>query len=135
MQNDFVALKSHIESIIVGQPKLIERLLTGVLADGHLLLEGLPGLAKTTAVRALASGMSMRFQRIQFKRAFGLDLHISDIFRLTSRIVPRPLFSMRIWARGEPPGFGRQGGKTFFQRRGPCIGRKTNRIFRFKTEG
>lgn len=81
MQNDFVALKSHIESIIVGQPKLIERLLTGVLADGHLLLEGLPGLAKTTAVRALASGMSMRFQRIQFTPdLIPGDITGSDIF-------------------------------------------------------
>ena len=77
----FVALKSHIERLIIGQPKLIERLLIGVLADGHILLEGLPGLAKTTAVRALASGMNMRFQRIQFTPdLIPGDITGSDIF-------------------------------------------------------
>ncbi|HKJ22118.1 MAG TPA: MoxR family ATPase [Gammaproteobacteria bacterium] len=64
--NPFQALKAHIERTIVGQSALIERLLIGVLANGHLLVEGLPGLAKTTAVRALADGMDMAFQRIQF---------------------------------------------------------------------
>jgi MoxR-like ATPase len=77
----FFALKSHIERLIIGQSKLIERLLIGVLADGHILLEGLPGLAKTTAVRALASGMNMRFQRIQFTPdLIPGDITGSDIF-------------------------------------------------------
>lgn len=81
MHNPFAALKSHIENIIIGQPKLIERLLIGVLTDGHVLVEGLPGLAKTTAVRALASGMSMRFQRIQFTPdLIPGDITGSDIF-------------------------------------------------------
>lgn len=66
MQSDFAALKSHLERTIVGQPALVERLLLAVLADGHLLIEGLPGLAKTTAVRALAGGLDLRFKRIQF---------------------------------------------------------------------
>ena len=66
MKNNFDALKTHIEHTIVGQSKLIERLMIAVLADGHLLLEGLPGLAKTTAVSTLASGLAMQFQRIQF---------------------------------------------------------------------
>lgn len=75
------ALKTHIEQAIIGQPQLIERLLIGVLADGHILLEGLPGLAKTTAVRALASGMNMRFQRIQFTPdLIPGDITGSDIF-------------------------------------------------------
>ncbi len=81
MKNDFEALKAHIETAIVGQATLIERLLTGVLADGHLLLEGLPGLAKTTAVHQLASGMAMPFQRIQFTPdLIPGDITGSDIF-------------------------------------------------------
>jgi len=81
MHNPFAALKSHIENIIIGQPKLIERLLIGVLTDGHVLVEGLPGLAKTTAVRVLASGMNMRFQRIQFTPdLIPGDITGSDIF-------------------------------------------------------
>ena len=59
-------LRRHIQHTIVGQGKLIERLLIGLLADGHLLLEGLPGLAKTTAVHTLADGMALSFRRIQF---------------------------------------------------------------------
>ncbi len=66
MTNQFDALRRHLEQAIVGQHALLERLLISLLADGHLLVEGLPGLAKTTAVRALASGLAMRFQRIQF---------------------------------------------------------------------
>ena len=62
----FTALRSHIQNTIIGQPALIERLLVSVLADGHVLLEGLPGLAKTTAVHCLANGMALSFQRIQF---------------------------------------------------------------------
>jgi len=81
MTNDFNALKAHIKTTIVGQTALIERLLTGVLADGHILLEGLPGLAKTTAVHQLASGMAMPFQRIQFTPdLIPGDITGSDIF-------------------------------------------------------
>lgn len=81
MKNDFDALQSHIQKTIVGQSTLIERLLVGVLADGHLLLEGLPGLAKTTAVHRLASGMAMNFQRIQFTPdLIPGDITGSDIF-------------------------------------------------------
>ncbi len=81
MKNDFNALKAHIETTIVGQKTLIERLLTGVLANGHMLLEGLPGLAKTSAVQQLASGMAMPFQRIQFTPdLIPGDITGSDIF-------------------------------------------------------
>jgi MoxR-like ATPase len=60
------AMLAEIERVIVGQRALLERLLIGLLADGHLLLEGVPGLAKTTAVRCLAETIQARFQRIQF---------------------------------------------------------------------
>ncbi|MBI5844590.1 MAG: MoxR family ATPase [Deltaproteobacteria bacterium] len=57
---------AQVEKVIVGQKALIERLLIGLLCDGHLLVEGLPGLAKTTAVKALASAIHADFVRIQF---------------------------------------------------------------------
>jgi MoxR-like ATPase len=60
------ALKQEIGKVIVGQEYLVERLLIGLLADGHVLLEGVPGLAKTLAVRTLARAVQTQFQRIQF---------------------------------------------------------------------
>ena len=60
------ALKQEIGKVIVGQDYLIERLLIGLLADGHVLLEGVPGLAKTLAVRTLSRTIETHFQRIQF---------------------------------------------------------------------
>ena len=60
------ALKQEIGHVIVGQDYLIERMLIGLLADGHVLLEGVPGLAKTLAVRTLARAIDTHFQRIQF---------------------------------------------------------------------
>jgi len=59
-------LMAALETVIVGQRQLLERLVIGLLCDGHLLLEGLPGLAKTTAVKTLAAGIRTSFQRIQF---------------------------------------------------------------------
>ncbi len=56
----------EIEKVVVGQRNLVERMLIGLLCDGHLLLEGLPGLAKTTAVKTLAAAIRTTFQRIQF---------------------------------------------------------------------
>ncbi len=56
----------EIEKAVVGQRNLVERMLIGLLCDGHLLLEGLPGLAKTTAVKTLAAAIRTSFQRIQF---------------------------------------------------------------------
>ena len=59
-------LRSEIGRVVVGQEKMISRLLVGVLTGGHILLEGVPGLAKTTAIRSLASALDAQFQRIQF---------------------------------------------------------------------
>jgi MoxR-like ATPase len=59
-------LKIWLESQIVGQNQLIERLLIALLADGHLLVEGAPGLAKTKAIKHLSEGIEADFQRIQF---------------------------------------------------------------------
>lgn len=59
-------LIAEVSKVIVGQEKLIERLLIGLLADGHVLLEGVPGLAKTLAVNTLSQAVQAEFQRIQF---------------------------------------------------------------------
>jgi len=59
-------LTGQISSVIVGQKYLVERLLIGILADGHILIEGVPGLAKTLSVQTLADAIQAKFQRIQF---------------------------------------------------------------------
>lgn len=59
-------LTKETNKVIVGQEQMLERLLLGLLADGHILLEGLPGLAKTLAIKTLASTVHADFQRIQF---------------------------------------------------------------------
>lgn len=78
----FEQLRKHIESRILGQPKLVERLLIALLADGHLLVEGAPGLAKTLAVKALASGIEGDYHRIQFTPdLLPSDLTGTEIYR------------------------------------------------------
>ncbi len=59
-------LFSEIGKVIVGQNYLVERLVVGLLANGHVLLEGVPGLAKTLSVKALASAINVKFSRLQF---------------------------------------------------------------------
>ncbi|MEK7322566.1 MAG: MoxR family ATPase [Pseudomonadota bacterium] len=99
---DFAQLKQHMQTTIVGQSKLVERLLIGVLTEGHLLVEGVPGLAKTTAVRTLAGGMALGFQRIQFTPdMIPGDITGSDIFVPADghfRFVAGPLFQEIILA-------------------------------------
>ncbi len=64
--SSFIALKKHLNQHIIGQQALLESLLVGLLCDGHILIEGMPGLAKTTAIKALAQAIEGEFQRIQF---------------------------------------------------------------------
>jgi MoxR-like ATPase len=59
-------VEAELSRVVVGQPHLVRQLLVGLLADGHVLIEGVPGLAKTLAVRALAAAIDCRFRRIQF---------------------------------------------------------------------
>src|SRR3972149_4082358 len=59
-------LVAEIEKVIVGQKYLVERLLIGLLANGHVLIEGVPGLAKTASVKTLSQAIDTKFQRIQF---------------------------------------------------------------------
>jgi len=65
-QTEFLKLRTHLEQLIIGQKTLLERLLVSLLTGGHILLEGAPGLAKTTAINTLAGGVHAEFQRIQF---------------------------------------------------------------------
>src|SRR5690625_200139 len=66
LHDSFGALRDALSAEIVGQQGLIERLLVTLLADGHLLVEGAPGLAKTSAIRALAARLDADFARLQF---------------------------------------------------------------------
>jgi len=59
-------LKKETQKVIVGQEKMLDRLLLGLLTNGHVLLEGLPGLAKTMAIKSLSKAINARFSRIQF---------------------------------------------------------------------
>ncbi|MDP2787042.1 MAG: MoxR family ATPase [Pseudomonadota bacterium] len=81
MQPRILALRQALSSVIVGQTKLLDRLVIGLLAGGHVLVEGLPGLAKTTAVKTLAGGVHAQFRRIQFTPdLLPGDLTGSDIY-------------------------------------------------------
>ncbi len=68
-------IKTEISKVLVGQDKMVEGLLAGLICRGHILLEGVPGLAKTTAVNALAKTLGLDFKRVQFTP----DLLPSDI--------------------------------------------------------
>ena len=66
LQGRFAALKAEVGKVLVGQDEMLHRLLLGLLAGGHVLLEGVPGLAKTLVVRTLADALDGTFSRIQF---------------------------------------------------------------------
>ena len=59
-------IREEVNKVMVGQEKLIDRLLIGLITGGHVLLEGVPGIAKTTAVRTLSDALGLQFQRISF---------------------------------------------------------------------
>ncbi len=75
MQEKIKTLKTEIAKVVVGQDEMINGLLIGLLCEGHVLVEGVPGLAKTTTVKALSSAMQLGFSRVQFTP----DLLPSDI--------------------------------------------------------
>ena len=98
----FSTLKQHLSSQIIGQQDLVENLLIALLADGHLIVEGPPGLAKTRAVNALADGLEADFHRIQFTPdLLPADLTGTDIYRPedgTFVFQPGPLFQNLVLA-------------------------------------
>lgn len=79
---EFRHLENDLSQLIIGQTSLIRRLLVCLLADGHLLVEGAPGLAKTRAIKDLAAGLEADFQRIQFTPdLLPADITGSEIYR------------------------------------------------------
>jgi MoxR-like ATPase len=96
LRQRFAALRDELSACVIGQPELVERLLIALLADGHLLVEGAPGLAKTTAIKELASRLEGDFQRIQFTPdLLPADLTGTDVFRPQDgrfEFQPGPLF-------------------------------------------
>ncbi len=93
LREQFLVLREFMNSRILGQQRLVSRMLVALLADGHILVESPPGLAKTRAVKTLASGLEGNFQRIQFTP----DLLPSD---LTGTDVYRPHDSSFVFQQG-----------------------------------
>ena len=75
MNEKILTLKNEIAKVVIGQEQMVDALLIGLLTNGHILLEGVPGLAKTTTVKALSDALHLQFQRVQFTP----DLLPSDI--------------------------------------------------------
>ncbi len=92
-----IAVRNHLNDQVLGQPDLIDGLLTALLADGHILVEGPPGLAKTRAIKVLGECMEGRFHRIQFTPdLLPADLTGTDIYRPQDgsfAFQPGPLFN------------------------------------------
>ena len=98
-RESILELKSRMSRSIIGQEHIVERLLIGLLANGNLLVEGLPGLAKTRAVKSLARHMDAEFSRIQFTPDLlpsditGTEVYYSVDGRGEFRFEPGPLFA------------------------------------------
>ncbi len=76
LNGDFIdAVRKRVAQVVVGQEVVVERLLIALLTGGHLLLQGVPGIAKTLLVNSIAKAISLKFSRIQFT----IDLLPSDI--------------------------------------------------------
>jgi len=94
-QAEFQRLRDHLNQRILGQATLVDRLLVALLADGHLLVEGAPGLAKTTAIKALAEAVEGTNQRIQFTPdLLPADVTGTDVYRpetATFDFMPGPI--------------------------------------------
>ena len=82
MHQNINQIKQWLASKIVGQEHLVERLIIALLADGHLIVEGAPGLAKTKAIKTLSEGLEADFHRVQFTPdLLPADITGSDIYR------------------------------------------------------
>ncbi len=100
--SQFQELNTYLNQMVIGQEKLVNRLLIAILADGHLLVEGAPGLAKTRAIKILSTGIESNFHRVQFTPdLLPADLTGTDIFRMetgTFEFQKGPLFHNLILA-------------------------------------
>ena len=82
LREEILRLKQYVTEKIIGQEELVDRLLIAILADGHLLVEGVPGLAKTRAIKVIGDGIVGDFHRIQFTPdLLPSDLTGTDIYR------------------------------------------------------
>jgi len=82
LQQKFLRLESHLKSLVVGQERLLNRMLIALLCDGHLLVEGAPGLAKTRAIKVLSYNVEGDFHRLQFTPdLLPADLTGTEIYR------------------------------------------------------
>ncbi len=82
LYDNFNTVKTWLQSRILGQAQLLDRMMIAILSDGHILVEGAPGLAKTKAIRELAEVIEGNFQRIQFTPdLLPADITGSDVFR------------------------------------------------------
>lgn len=103
-RDDILQLQARMGESIVGQARMIERLLLGLLANGHLLVEGLPGLAKTRAIKSLARHLDARLSRVQFTPDLlpaditGSDIYVTDGGKGEFRFQPGPLFANLVLA-------------------------------------
>ena len=97
---DFLLLRQEVSKVIVGQLDILDDTLMALIAGGHVLLEGVPGLGKTLLVRTLADALHLKFQRIQF----------------TPDLMPADLIGTNIVL--ETP----EGGKRFEFQKGPIFG-------------
>ena len=102
MQSKIEAIKKEIAKAVVGQDEMVNGLLIGLFSEGHILVEGVPGLAKTTTVKALSSALDLEFKRVQFTP----DLLPSDIIgaeiydpkNSTFKIKKGPIFTQLLLA-------------------------------------
>lgn len=98
----FQRIVEQVNHVLVGQERLVHRMLIGLLANGHLLIEGVPGLAKTTAVASLAKAINTGFQRLQFTPdLLPADLIGTQVYRpqdQTFVVQKGPIFSNLILA-------------------------------------
>src|SRR5215471_15214489 len=82
LQEKFLTLESHLKRLVVGQERLLNRMLVVLLCDGHLLVEGAPGLAKTRAIKVLSHSIEGDFHRVQFTPdLLPADLTGTEIYR------------------------------------------------------
>src|SRR5262245_30527140 len=102
--DDILALKARIGESIIGQAGMVERLVLGLLSNGNLLVEGLPGLAKTRAIKSLAKNLDARFSRIQFTPDLlpsditGSEVYFSEAGKGEFRFQQGPIFANLVLA-------------------------------------
>ena len=95
LRDKLVGLKEHLQSKILGQEDLVKKLLITLLASGHALVEGAPGLAKTKAIRTLANSISADYSRIQFTPdLLPSDITGSDIYLSSTMMTKQNLFRL-----------------------------------------